>query len=188
MFILSLGDIMSDKKDPNSQSLTDKDIKEINKILGSNIKKARKEKKLTQKELADKMDVSVITIQQWEKGAYVPRTDKMIKLAKVLGYFGVDLYEGIENFIPHEITYSSQKELNNLMDFKNKLYSLHNGYKLIPYLDERGDPWLFLEYPDGVLDVSNIELEKIDQETDEYLVFKLEQLKKKKINNFHKKK
>ena len=175
---------MSDKKDSNSQNLTDKDIKEINKILGSNIKKARKAQKLTQKELADKMDVSVVTIQQWEKGAYVPKTDKMIKLAKVLGYFGVDLYDGIEDFIPYEISYSSQKEVNNLIDFENKLFSLHNGYKLIAYLDERGDPWMFLEYPDGVLEVSNIELNEIDQETDEYLIFKLEQLKRKNKDRF----
>jgi transcriptional regulator with XRE-family HTH domain len=100
--------------------LTYKDNKEISKILGSNIKKARLNKGLTQKDLAQKMGVSVITIQQWEKGAYTPKTDKMLKLAKIVGYFGIDLYEGVEDFIPNEISKQSLKDINE----NNKLFDI----------------------------------------------------------------
>lgn len=76
----------------------------IGKILGSNIKNARKNKKLTQKELAKKMDVSVVTVQQWEKGSFMPKQDNMIKLTQLLGDIGI-------------------KEFTDYVDKKNKWFN-----------------------------------------------------------------
>ena len=50
------------------------------------IKDLRKEKGLTQQELADKIGVTKLTILRWEKGDRVPKSDKAQKLAD---YFGV---------------------------------------------------------------------------------------------------
>ena len=51
------------------------------------LKELRKEKKLTQKELADKINVSKLTISRWERGERVPKSDKAQALAD---FFGVN--------------------------------------------------------------------------------------------------
>lgn len=51
------------------------------------LKELRKEKKLTQKELADKINVSKITVLRWENGERVPKSDKAQQLAD---FFGVN--------------------------------------------------------------------------------------------------
>mgnify|MGYP000862708775 CR=1 FL=1 len=76
----------------------------IGKILGNNIKTARKNKGLTQKELAKKLSVSVITVQQWEKGSFMPKQDNMIKLTQLLGDIGI-------------------KEFTEYVDKKNKWFN-----------------------------------------------------------------
>ena len=48
------------------------------------IKKLRKKKGLSQKELADKMAVDQTAISQWERGVSYPRVAKLQELAKVL--------------------------------------------------------------------------------------------------------
>ena len=45
------------------------------------LKELRKEKKLTQKELADKINVTKLTISRWERGERVPKSDKAQQLA-----------------------------------------------------------------------------------------------------------
>lgn len=52
------------------------------------LKKLRKEKGLTQQELADKIGVTKLTILRWEKGDRVPKSDKAQQLAD---YFGVSV-------------------------------------------------------------------------------------------------
>lgn len=66
----------------------------IYKNLGNNIKKARKDKNLTQKELANRLGLSVVTIQNYENGRREPGLaviyDIALKLdmtiAELLGY------------------------------------------------------------------------------------------------------
>lgn len=48
------------------------------------ISKKRKEKKLTQKELADKLNISYQAISKWEKGLAMPGTDILMQLSKEL--------------------------------------------------------------------------------------------------------
>lgn len=52
------------------------------------LKELRKEKKLTQKELADKINVSKITVLRWENGERQIKPDKAEKLAD---FFGVSI-------------------------------------------------------------------------------------------------
>ena len=51
------------------------------------LKELRKEKKLTQKELAEETDIPYRTLQRWENGETDIKSDKAEKLAD---YFGVD--------------------------------------------------------------------------------------------------
>ena len=46
--------------------------------LGERLRDARKDKKLTQEEVAEKIGVTTTTIQNWEKGKYIPK-EKYLK-------------------------------------------------------------------------------------------------------------
>ena len=59
--------------------------------ISENIKTLRKEKGLTQKQLAEKTGLAVITIQQYEAGKYEPKNTNLLKLAKVLDTTGEKL-------------------------------------------------------------------------------------------------
>ena len=52
--------------------------------IGINIKKARKDKRLTQKELSEKVDISRNYISDIECGRYIPSVEKLLLIASVL--------------------------------------------------------------------------------------------------------
>ena len=52
--------------------------------LSTRIKAARKEKRLTQPDLADELGVSYMTVRRWETGKASPRIKEIEKLSKVL--------------------------------------------------------------------------------------------------------
>lgn len=58
--------------------------------FGKTVKRLRKEKNLTQKELAKKIGVSYITIQAYENATY-PRCENLIELSNVLNTTPNDL-------------------------------------------------------------------------------------------------
>ena len=61
-------------------------IKEaIDMSFGNNLRMIRKEKGITQEELADMLDVSRQAVSKWESEGGYPETDKLIVLAKKLG-------------------------------------------------------------------------------------------------------
>lgn len=51
--------------------------------LGEKIRKMRKEKNLSQEQLAEKLDVSRQTISNWENGKFYPDIDSLVNLSKV---------------------------------------------------------------------------------------------------------
>ena len=53
-------------------------------MLSDNIKAARKNKGLTQEELANKLNVVRQTVSKWEKGFSVPDADTLQRLADIL--------------------------------------------------------------------------------------------------------
>lgn len=55
-----------------------------NAQIGELISSSRKEKGLTQRQLAEKAGVAVITIQQYESGKRVPKLEYFIKIAQAL--------------------------------------------------------------------------------------------------------
>ena len=80
------------------------------------LKELRQEKKLTQKELADKINVSKITVLRWENGESQIKPDKAQKLAD---FFGVS--------IAHLLAYDDndfekQIRIDTLNDIINKLH------------------------------------------------------------------
>lgn len=57
------------------------------------IKEYRKKKKISQSELANKMNVKQNTISQWESDKKVPSVKKAIKLAELLNTTVEELYK-----------------------------------------------------------------------------------------------
>ena len=92
------------------------------------LKELRKEKKLTQKELAEETDIPYRTLQRWENGETDIKSDKAEKLAN---YFGVSAsyllgYSDYKNSkdISLALKSQSQKDINDFVKnniFKNYL-------------------------------------------------------------------
>lgn len=51
--------------------------------MNNRIKELRKKKKLTQEELAEKINVTKLTISRWERGERIPKSDKANEIAKL---------------------------------------------------------------------------------------------------------
>lgn len=61
---------------------------DINVVIGQNLQKLRREKKLTQLELAEKFNYSDKSISKWEKGESLPSIEVLYQLSK---FYGVSL-------------------------------------------------------------------------------------------------
>lgn len=97
--------------------------------IGENIKKARQTAGLTQKELADKLGISVAMISRWEKGT---RNPKMSTLAKIAGALEIpvlkilkDSEDILNDFAAHPENWEdvSYKYTSNKKALLNKYYS-----------------------------------------------------------------
>lgn len=54
------------------------------KIFGKKLRKARKSKRLTQQELADKVGTNRVNVTRWETGRTEPNFETLIKLVDLL--------------------------------------------------------------------------------------------------------
>ncbi|MDE7084364.1 MAG: helix-turn-helix domain-containing protein [Clostridia bacterium] len=61
---------------------------------GKFIKTARKEKSLTQRELAEKLNISEKTVSKWETGNGLPEVSLMLPLCKILDITVNELLSG----------------------------------------------------------------------------------------------
>ena len=57
----------------------------------SRIKELRENRNYLQKDIADKLKVNRSTVAKWETGKALPRTDKLLDLAKILNCSVLDL-------------------------------------------------------------------------------------------------
>lgn len=61
--------------------------------FGQRLRRLRKNKGLTQEELAFKVEISLMTLRRWENGNSTPRTEEVRKLAEALGVPQAELLE-----------------------------------------------------------------------------------------------
>ena len=71
--------------------------------IGQNIKKYRKEKGYTQRELADLIGVSVQAVSKWENNSAVPDLERIVKMSEIFGI-------SIDELIKGETTEGSSRE------------------------------------------------------------------------------
>ena len=60
-------------------------VKRGDKMLGENIRNLRKEDKMSQEQLAEKLDVSRQSVSLWENGQTTPSMDNIIAIANIFG-------------------------------------------------------------------------------------------------------
>lgn len=97
-----------------------------NKEIGERIKKLRVDKKLTQKELAEKLYVTDKAVSKWERGNGVPEVGILNELAKILEVNIEYLLEGKVTENTNEVNHSSNtieddEKVEDKKIFNNKL-------------------------------------------------------------------
>lgn len=69
------------------------------KLVGERIKKLRQEKKMSQQEFADAINVAYSTVSMYETGERIPRDQIKLAIANLFGvtvdylFFGIDTHE-----------------------------------------------------------------------------------------------
>lgn len=86
-------------------------------IIGRFIAQLRKERKLTQKELADLLAISDKTVSKWECGGGLPEVSLMLPLCKELGITVNELLTG-KRLTPSEYKEKAEVNIVNLMQEK----------------------------------------------------------------------
>lgn len=100
--------------------------------IGKRINKLRKQKKITQLELANKLFITDKTVSSWESGRTEPSLDILINLSEILdcnvGYliYGDSTKNNIETEIKIRITESEYKELIKFMNNNAKFLKDNN--------------------------------------------------------------
>lgn len=141
--------------------------------IGENIKHIRKQKGLTQKQLSELSGINESQIRRYELGLNNsnPKIETVQKIAAALNVPVSRLNDSL-GWLKEPEYKPLEKKLEQI------------GYTL-GYND---DGYLWINYPDGMLEVDINDLSALEDDTDSYLQFKLEELKKKNLKAFHPKK
>lgn len=141
--------------------------------LGEKIKEIRIERGLTQKELATRLSTTQQNLAQYESGKRKPKLETLDKIAQALNYDVWDLYQY------YNLSALKSNDCWWSLYLEDKLKQI--GCKLA--WDEE-DAAIWIEFPDGTLEVTSKELKELDDSTVSYLQFKLEELKKNHPKDF----
>ena len=135
---------------------------------GSRIKAAREKAKLTQEELGKKIGITGVAIMRYEKGQRNPKLETLQRIAAALNVPVSDLleWEGISPG-PWDIS------------LKQKLAAVGCS---VGFYEE--DAILWINYPDGTLEVTEEDLRALNDSADSYLRFKLAELKETHKKDF----
>ena len=98
--------------------------------IGLNIKKYRKEKGLTQTELADKLGKTLRTVQKYESGEILPSINNVYEIAEALEVFSNDIIGGdAKGFNFFDVDTEEKKEMINHPQHYNQ------GIEAIDYIE-----------------------------------------------------
>ena len=87
--------------------------------ISEKIAELRKQNKMTQKDLAERLNVSDKVISKWETGKSLPDVESMMRLSKVLGISISELYECVE-----KAETKNTEEYNEDIIWQYKKYSI----------------------------------------------------------------
>ena len=92
-------------------------ISEINRKIGIRIRIARLDKKISQEDLADKLQVSRQAVSKWESGTGFPETEKIIAICEV---FKCSMDELVKGKISLDVK-SEKEEYERIMNEVNEV-------------------------------------------------------------------
>lgn len=139
--------------------------------VGSRIKEVRKYKGISQIEAAKAAGIAVNSLRLYEAGSRQPNIEQLQNIAHALGVQLMDLINTTEANIPWDISLDQKlSAVGCSIDF-----------------DEE-DSYLWINYPDGTLEVTEADLQEINSAADSFLRFKLDELKKRNLDKFKHKK
>jgi transcriptional regulator with XRE-family HTH domain len=135
--------------------------------IGENIRKFRLNKGLTQKELAALVEVTVVTIQNYENNRRTPDFDMAVALTKALDCKLVDLF-GEEN------SGETVKEQSSSYYLEMYLHTL--GYDII-YDEEDG--YLILKSENGTHEINQQDVSELENNARSFIEYKIHEIMKK---------
>ena len=94
--------------------------------IGKFIAKKRKEKNMTQEQLAEKLGVTSKTISRWENGNYMPDISLLKPISEELGITLNDLLSG-EKVEKEEYQEKSEENIINTLEYSNKKINEKNN-------------------------------------------------------------
>ncbi len=158
---------------------------------GKLIKQMRKDRKMTQKELAEKSGVAEITIRKLEKGQSNPTVETIKKICRVFDQPYILLLNK-EDFEKEEKESSKKidemhtqiKKDNGILEITKSI--THLGYNLVEVTSESKENELdfFLLFDHGNIPMSINELKEIKKEHDLYLEYLINKfIKSKPLQN-----
>lgn len=95
--------------------------------LGSRLKKIRRDKKLTQQQLADAIGVSKTSVIYWEKDENTPKHESLVLLAKTLGVNTQYLLYGFLNVEPWDSSTPLDEDEIEIPFFKDFSFACGSG-------------------------------------------------------------
>ena len=104
--------------------------------LGSNIRCYRGERKLTQEQLAERLEVSFQAVSAWERDEYKPDTDKLLRLSEVLGVSIGKLVNGGENVFEMRETIYDLEHMKTFVKATAKTLKLTDTLKALDFAAE----------------------------------------------------
>lgn len=90
--------------------------------ISEKITELRKQNKMTQKDLAERLNVSDKVISKWETGKSLPDVESMMRLSKVLGISISELYECVE-----------KTETKNTEEYNEDIIWQYKKYSIVSY-------------------------------------------------------
>ena len=88
--------------------------------IGEFIKNSRKEKNITQKDLADKLYVTDKTVSRWENGHYLPDLSLWKELCEILDISILELINGEKSKKENITKKEMEDSIFNTVDFTSK--------------------------------------------------------------------
>lgn len=139
----------------------------MNPNFGQTIYDVRKSMKLTQQQFADKVGIGISSLRRYESNERQP---SMETLSQIAARLDMDL---------GTFLWGSQKDIRQQYALEVKLRQI--GFTIG---GDDSEGYLFICYPDGELSITEKDLIDLNNATNEYLKFKLEELKQKRFSDF----
>lgn len=133
--------------------------------IGDNIKKYRKLARITQVELAQKINKSESTIRKYEANNVKPDFSVLDDIANVLGCTLIDLVNTTD------ISIDSISKADYLDQYIKSL-----GFKIT---GDESEGYIVIKAPDGTYEITEKDLEELETTTKSFVLFKLQEILKK---------